>query len=185
MLWMAVVSGVGAIAIRALARTSGEHEPSTKFALLTLVTSTVLGGVTAMFLGATAPAGIWPVALVLALCWTASYYFAARTRDVTLTDPGLPVSNPSRNFHVQVIERGRDGHVRYSEGLHHFDFYWEFCGAGWVVSASVPSSAKWPKDLPWAGDRRDEVVARVGEAMCRHSGADHTWRLNGDWLEVL
>ena len=185
MLWMAVVSGVGAVAIRALARRSTRQKASTRFAILTLVTTTLLGGVTAILLGATAPAGIWPVALVLALCWTASYFFAARSSGVARTNPSPPVSKPSRNFQVQVIERGRDGYVRYSEGMEHYDFYWELCGAGCVVSANVPSVAKWPHELPWAADRRDEVIARVGDEMCRHSGAGHTWRLNNDWLEVV
>src|SRR5262249_23093984 len=134
MLWMAAVSGVGAFAIRAVTRTS--DGPSPKFAILTLVATTLLGGATAMALGATAPAGIWPVALVLAVCWTASYYFAARSRVVTVQDPSLEPLNPSHDFQVQVIERGRDGYVRYSEGMHHYDFYWEFCGAGCVVSAN-------------------------------------------------
>jgi O-antigen/teichoic acid export membrane protein len=80
MLWMALVSGVGAFAIRAVARRRPQHEASTRFAVLTLVATTLLGGVTAIVLGATAAAGIWPVALVLALCWTASNYFAARSR---------------------------------------------------------------------------------------------------------
>ena len=92
---------------------------------------------------------------------------------------------PTQDFRVQVLTHGRDGYVRYSEGVHHYDFYWEFCGAGCVVSAGVPSVAKWPRELPWAADRRDEVIARVGAEMCRHSGAGCTWRLNNDWLEVL
>ena len=183
MLWMAVVSGVGAFAIRTLAGRSPGGPPK-RFAILTFVTTTLLGGVTAILLGATAPAGIWPVAIVLALCWTASYYFAARANVVSLNDPSLRAMQPSRDFQVQVLERGRDGYVRYSEGLHHYDFYWEFCGAGCVVSANIPSVAKWPSELPWAADRRDEVVARVGEEMCRHSGAGCVWRLNNDWLEV-
>lgn len=92
--------------------------------------------------------------------------------------------NSARDFQVHVFERGRDGHVRYSKGLHHYDFYWELCGEGCVVSASVPSAAKWPHELPWAPDRRDEVIARVGEQLCRHAGVGRKWRLNKDWLEV-
>ena len=185
MLWMAVVSGVGAFAVRALARRSSEPEPSRRFALLTLGTTTLLGVVTAIVLGATAPAGIWPVALVLALCWTVSYHFAARSREVIVIDPNPRTVRPPRDFHVHVLERGRDGYVRYSEGAHSYDFYWELCGAGCIVSANVPSVANWPVELPWAADRRDEVIARVGEEMCRHSGARCTWRLNKDWLEVV
>ena len=185
MLWMALVSGAGAAAIRVLARRSIEPEPSKRFAILTFVTATLLGGITAILLGATAPAGIWLVAMVLAVCWTASYYFAARSRDASLLDPSPQALVPLQDFHVHVLERGRDGYVRYSEGSHSYDFYWEFCGAGCVVSASVPSIAKWPRELSWAADRRDEVIARVGEAMCRHSGTGCTWRLNNDWLEVV
>lgn len=92
--------------------------------------------------------------------------------------------NPSDDFQVQVLERGRDGYVRYSEGLHHYDFYWEFCGDGCIVSAGVPAADKWPQQLPWAAGRRDEVIARVGEQMCRRAGPGRKWRLKNDWLEV-
>ena len=90
-----------------------------------------------------------------------------------------------QDFKVEVSTRGRDGYVRYSEGGHSFDFYWEFCGGGCLVSAGVPSVEKWPREIPWAAGRRDEIVARVGDVMCRHSGPGCTWRLNGNWLEVL
>lgn len=185
MLWMALVSGAGAFTIRRMAERSDKHEPSTRFAILTFVATTILGGVTAILLGATAAAGVWPVAVVLALCWTASYYFAQRPSALPLTDPSPSALKPPPEFLVHVFERGRDGHVRYSEGAHHYDFYWELCGAGCIVSVSIPSVTNWPRELPWAVDRRDEVIARVGAAMSRDAGAGCTWRLNDDWLEVV
>jgi hypothetical protein len=87
-------------------------------------------------------------------------------------------------FNIDVVTRGREGYARYAEAAHTHDFYWEFCGAGCVVSANVPSASEWPKQLPWAAGRRDEVVARVGEALCRHSGPGCTWHLNDVWLEI-
>ena len=80
MLWMALASGIGAFAVRGIAKRRLENGPSMSLAILTLVVTTLLGGLTAILLGATAAAGIWPVALVLAICWTASYYFEARSR---------------------------------------------------------------------------------------------------------
>jgi hypothetical protein len=80
MLWMALASCVGALAIRGIARRQPSQAPSTTIAILTLVVTTLLAGITAMLLGATAPAGVWLVALVVAICWTVSYYFDARSR---------------------------------------------------------------------------------------------------------
>ncbi len=73
----------------------------------------------------------------------------------------------SRRYTVEIIERGRCGDVRYIEGDHSYDFYWEFGGADVVVSISVPSRERWAAALPWAADRRDEVFQRVAEKARR------------------
>jgi hypothetical protein len=73
----------------------------------------------------------------------------------------------SRGYSVEIVQRGRDGDIRYVEGDHSYDFYWEFGGADVVGSISVPSREQWAAALPWAAERRDEVLQRVGEEAPR------------------
>lgn len=84
-LWMAVASAGGAIIVRVIAKARGIG-PSTLAALvLTLGISTVLAGVAALLLGSSG-VGVWMVALVIGLCWTASALFAALSRPVEFRD---------------------------------------------------------------------------------------------------
>jgi hypothetical protein len=78
MLWMAIASFAGAALVALVARRHG-RDPKEILAIsvVVLAVSTLLAGLTARLLGATAAAGIWAVALVFGLCWAISYWLAA------------------------------------------------------------------------------------------------------------
>lgn len=81
MLWMACAALVGAAVVLAV---GGASRRSTRdllqLALVALLAAVLLAGFTAIRLGATAAAGIWPVAFVLSVCWVASCVLAVLTR---------------------------------------------------------------------------------------------------------
>jgi len=81
MLWMAFASFFGV----ALVMWSGHARQRPRksvlsLAAIALVAGTVLAALTAMWLGATAPFGIWAVAFVLSLCWAASHALDSLSR---------------------------------------------------------------------------------------------------------
>jgi len=81
MLWMAFASFFGV----ALVMWSGHARQRPRKSVLglaafALVVGTVLAALTAMWLGATAPFGIWAVAFVLSFCWTASHTLDSLSR---------------------------------------------------------------------------------------------------------
>jgi hypothetical protein len=80
MLWMAFAAFVGAVLVRMAGKDRDRKSrrvvtPSG----LTLVIATALAGSTAYLLGATAAAGIWPVAFVLGLCLATSHALYLRS----------------------------------------------------------------------------------------------------------
>jgi hypothetical protein len=75
-LWLAFASLIGAFAVRMIAKERSPKSTSAfLFSGLTFVVSALLGGLTGYLLGATAGAGVWGVAIVLAISWAASYFF--------------------------------------------------------------------------------------------------------------
>jgi hypothetical protein len=74
MLWMAFASFVGAALVMWIGG-ARKRPPKGVIALAgaALVAGTALAGLTAMWLGATAPFGIWAVAFVLSACWAVSH----------------------------------------------------------------------------------------------------------------
>jgi hypothetical protein len=74
LLWIAFASSLGALVIRVIAKTrSRQANRVLAFSALTFVTAALFAGLTGYLLGATAVAGVWGVAFVLAFCWAASY----------------------------------------------------------------------------------------------------------------
>ena len=74
MLWMAIASFVGATLVMWVG--GARKRPRRAVIALAgaaLVAGTVLAALTAMWLGATAPFGIWAVAFVLSACWAVSH----------------------------------------------------------------------------------------------------------------
>lgn len=71
------------------------------------------------------------------------------------------------SFRVEIMENGRSGQLRYSEGLTSSTFYWEFGGGDTVASISVPTAAKWAEETSWPVERRDEILWRVADEVIR------------------
>lgn len=83
MLWMAVASAIGALALGAFAaRRRGSL--ALGFVILTLILSTMLAGLTGYMLGATAGPGVWMVAFVLGLCSAISLTLFSLSRSATV-----------------------------------------------------------------------------------------------------
>jgi len=81
MLWMAVASLAGAALVALIARRHGrDSKEILAISVVVLAVATLLAGLTARLLGATAAAGIWPVAIVFGLCWAISYWLAGILR---------------------------------------------------------------------------------------------------------
>ena len=81
MLWMAIASFAGAALVAFVARRHGrDSKEILAISVVVLAVSTLIAGLTARLLGATAAAGIWAVALVFGLCWAISYWLAGISR---------------------------------------------------------------------------------------------------------
>jgi len=88
MLWMAIASFAGAALVAFAARRHGrDSKEILAISVLVLAVATLLAGLTARFLGATAAAGIWAVALVFGLCWAISYWLAGISRGPQPQEP--------------------------------------------------------------------------------------------------
>jgi hypothetical protein len=83
MLWMAVTSAIGALALGAFAaRKKGSL--ALGFVILTLAVSTMLAGLTGYALGARGGPGVWMVAFVLGICWTISLTLFSLSRSAAV-----------------------------------------------------------------------------------------------------
>lgn len=81
MLWMAFASLLGAGVVMVIGRARDRTTAAVlTLSVVALVAAMLLAGWTAMRLGATAAAGIWPVAFVLSFCWVASFALDAFSR---------------------------------------------------------------------------------------------------------
>jgi hypothetical protein len=69
MLWMALAAHIGA----GVVMLAGGRRTGVAIAVVALVVATSLAALVAYRLGASAAAGVWPVALVFGFCVTASY----------------------------------------------------------------------------------------------------------------
>jgi hypothetical protein len=73
LLWMAFASFLGALIVRVITKARSQKPGVLVSSAFTFAFAALLAGSTAYLLGATAAAGVWGVAFVLALCWAASY----------------------------------------------------------------------------------------------------------------
>ena len=84
MLWMAIASFAGAALVALVARRHGnDSKEILAISIVVLAVATLIAGLTARLLGATAEAGVWAVAIVFGLCWAISYWLAAISRGRT------------------------------------------------------------------------------------------------------
>lgn len=92
----------------------------------------------------------------------------------------------SDRYRVTVLEQGRSGRIRYSEGiLHSHEFYWEFGGGDAVALISVPTPEEWPAAVPWAATRRSEILERVGAEVCRQRCPTCRPVHSDGWIELV
>ena len=68
---------------------------------------------------------------------------------------------------VAIIENGRDGNVRYSDGLRSIEGYWAFGGGDVVTIVSMGSREEWRQTHPWALDKRVEILRFVADEVVR------------------
>jgi hypothetical protein len=67
------------------------------------------------------------------------------------------------------IDHGKGGWVSYSEGDRSARFAWKLAGkegtlVAWVI---VPTAKRWAENVPWGGDRRDEILERIAGELLR------------------
>lgn len=68
---------------------------------------------------------------------------------------------------VTILEQGRDGQVRYAQGLHTLEGYWEFGGGDVVTIVSMGTREEWMRDHPWAVDQRAEILRFIADEVMR------------------
>ena len=92
----------------------------------------------------------------------------------------------STGYSVTITTDGRSGHVQYSEGiLHSHQFYWEFGGGDVVASIDVPRAHEWDRKIPWAAGRRDEVLQRLAEEVCRQQCPTCQPSFDDGWVNLV
>lgn len=68
---------------------------------------------------------------------------------------------------VTIIEKGRDGSVRYADGLRSIEGYWEFGGNDVVTIVSMGTADEWRSAHAWAVPQRAEVLRFVADEVIR------------------
>lgn len=77
------------------------------------------------------------------------------------------MSEPRRDWSVEIQEAGRCGRVLYREPAGSVAGYWEFGGGDTVASIQVGDEAAWRQQHGWAGARRAEILQRIAREVIR------------------
>jgi hypothetical protein len=92
--------------------------------------------------------------------------------------PQRGAASPPVAFTV-TMEGGRGGSVWYREGTHEQRFDWELAAnAPSVCFVYVPTYERWPAAVPWATDRREEILHRVAAEVVRQKCAGCRWEMD-------
>ena len=92
----------------------------------------------------------------------------------------------AKDYNVTIIERGRFGSVRYSEGWwRNLEFHWEFGGGDAIAMIRIPTADEWKSQPRWVADRRDEVLERVAHEVCRQRCPNCRVRMTDMWIELV
>jgi hypothetical protein len=80
-----------------------------------------------------------------------------------------PRMGPAPTGYEVLIDHGKGGWLTYGEGGETARFSWKLAGkegtlVAWVI---VPTSKRWAEDVPWAADRRDEILDRIARELLR------------------
>lgn len=68
---------------------------------------------------------------------------------------------------VTITEQGRSGRVRYADGAHAIDGYFEFGGGGVIAIVSMGSREEWTHGHPWALADRARILQFVADEAIR------------------
>ncbi len=68
---------------------------------------------------------------------------------------------------VMIVQNGRDGSVRYADGLRSIEGYWAFGGNDVVTIVSMGSRDDWAQAHEWAVDQRAGVLRFVADEVIR------------------
>ena len=69
-------------------------------------------------------------------------------------------------YSVAIEGSSRGGDIVYREGEHEHRFGWDLGGAGSVAATVyVPDEARWSELVPWAADRREDILERVAREL--------------------
>jgi hypothetical protein len=90
-----------------------------------------------------------------------------------------PRAGPPPVEFTVTIEGGQGGSVWYREGPHEHRFDWELAGnAPSVCFVYVPTYERWGAAVPWAPDRREEILHRVAAEVQRQKCRDCRWEMD-------
>jgi hypothetical protein len=77
-----------------------------------------------------------------------------------------------------TMEGGRGGSVWYREGPHEHRFDWDLAArAPSVCFVYVPTYERWPAAVPWAAERREEILHRVADEVVRQKCPGCRWEM--------
>ncbi len=71
------------------------------------------------------------------------------------------------DWRVEIQGNGRGGALLYTENGRVASFWWELGGKDVVCIISGVAPQDWDRDLPWAVNRRAEVMSRVASEVIR------------------
>lgn len=86
---------------------------------------------------------------------------------------------------VTIIEEGRSGRVRYSEGFRSIEGYWEFGGGDVVTIVSMGSREAWRGSHAWAEPRRAEILRFVAKEVVRMRAPTCTASIDPESGDIL
>ena len=91
----------------------------------------------------------------------------------------------TEDFSIEIVTHGRGGVIRYREGAHRCEFDWEFGGGKTLAIIYAPAPDLWASQLPWAAERRDEVLDRVGRNVVRRECSRCSHVVHAGGVDIL
>jgi hypothetical protein len=96
------------------------------------------------------------------------------------------LNDTMNEWRVEIQGTGRGGAIVYTEFGRVAPFRWELGGKDVVFIISGAPPQEWDKDLPWAANRRAEVMSRIASEMIRTSAPGCTFELgDGDTTAII
>ncbi|MDX2060562.1 MAG: hypothetical protein SFV24_22315 [Gemmatimonadales bacterium] len=103
--------------------------------------------------------------------------------------PGPPGSSSGElgGARIRYSSDGRSGRVHYQSREADFSLYYEFGGGDVIACIDLPSVDDWQRHTGLPPDRREAVIHVIGRQVARDqtTGGTGSYRVNGDWLEIV